>query len=140
MRPQNPTLKTLTRRTLLAEASLLGGGLLLPSSLRSQATAPVPPGGMRGVPAGTPMPQDGKNPYDYSGLSGPGFPVTAASRHGGWRSGSSGVAYSGDHPYPFPTLPWDPNYATGSAVSSGILPDLTPLIDVQVRDTRSEER
>lgn len=135
MNLQNPMAKILTRRDLLADASLLSGGLLLRAPLRSQAVMPDPPGGMRGVPAGTPMPQDGRNPYDYTGLSGAGYPVTAASKHGGWRSGSSGVAYSGDHSYPFATLPWDASYATGSAVSSGILPDIAPLIDVQVRDT-----
>jgi beta-xylosidase len=67
-------------------------------------------------------------------VSGPGYPVTPESAHGGYRSGSSGLAYQGIHPYPFPTLPWD-NYSTGSAVTSGILPAISPLIDVQVRDT-----
>jgi beta-xylosidase len=60
--------------------------------------------------------------------------VTESSCHGGYRSGSSGLAYEGIHPYPFTTLPWD-NYATGSAVTSSILPAIHPLIDVQVRDT-----
>ena len=103
--------KHLTRRDLLADAGVVAAGLLLPSGLRGQASAGAPavevPGGMRGVPEGTPMPVDGKNPYSYTGLSGPGFPVTAASSHGGYRSGSGGVAYSGIHPYPFPTLPWE---------------------------------
>jgi hypothetical protein len=132
------TANPITRRSLLATAGTLAAGSLVPQALRAQATPTPnsdPPGGMRGVRAGTPMPAEGaKSPYDYTGLSGPGFPVTPASKHGGWRSGSSGVAYSGDHPYPFPMLPWD-NYATGSAVISGILPDIAPLIDVQVRDT-----
>jgi len=130
--------KHLTRRDLLADAGVVAAGLLLPSGLRGQASAGAPavevPGGMRGVPEGTPMPVDGKNPYSYTGLSGPGFPVTAASAHGGYRSGSGGVAYSGIHPYPFPTLPWE-NYSTGSVVTNGLLPDIKPIIDVQVRDT-----
>jgi beta-xylosidase len=79
-------------------------------------------------------PQPATNPYPYSGVSGAGYPVDTASEHGGWRSGSSGLAYQGEHPYSFPTLPWD-NCATGSAVSQRILPPLRPLIEVQVRDT-----
>ena len=128
MRPQQD--KQFTRRSLLADASLIAGSMLLPAGLRGQTTAPpaAPP------PTPSAYPQPASNPYPYSGVSGPGFPVDAASAHGGWRSGSSGVAYQGEHPYPFPTLPWD-NYATGSAVTSGILPAISPLIDVQVRDT-----
>lgn len=84
---------------------------------------------------GTPMPSDGANPYAYTGLSGAGFAVDAASGHGGWRSGSGGVAYGGEHPYPFPMQPWEDGYATGSAVKTGLLPALLPLVDVQVRDT-----
>jgi len=127
----------LTRRLLLSRAASLAGAALLPGALRGQTTAPpavtaAPPS--PSPPPQTPYPQPEKNPYPYSGLSDPGFPVDAASAHGGYRSGSSGLAYQGQHPYPFPTLPWD-NYATGSAVTSGILPAISPLIDVQVRDT-----
>jgi xylan 1,4-beta-xylosidase len=130
----------MNRRTLLSNSSLLAAGLLVPARLRAQiAPAAPPPGGINGVPEGTPMPPDingqpGKNPYAYTGLSGPGFPVTEASAHGGYRSGSSGLAYKGIHPYPFPTLPWN-NYSTGSVVANGLLPPIKPIIDVQVRDT-----
>src|ERR1039458_8891234 len=86
------------------------------------------------TPTPTSYPQPAKNPYPYAGVSGAGFPVDAASAHGGWRSGSSGVAYQGEHPYPLPTPTWD-NYATGSAVATGILPAILPLIEVQGRDT-----
>jgi xylan 1,4-beta-xylosidase len=127
--------KRFTRRSLLTDASLVAGSLLLPSALRSQI-ASVPAASASTPPPTQPAtyPQPATNPYPYSGISGPGFPVTAASAHGGYRSGSSGLAYQGEHPYPFPTLPWD-NFATGSAVTSGILPAISPLIDVQVRDT-----
>ncbi len=79
-------------------------------------------------------PQPGKNPYPYPGVSGPGFPVDAASGHGGWRSGSAGVAYMGEHPPSYKTLSWE-NYATGSAVKAGLIPALMPLVEAQVRDT-----
>jgi xylan 1,4-beta-xylosidase len=125
----------LTRRFLLERAAVLAGGALLPAALRGQATtAPAVTAAPSPSPIPSAYPQPATNPYPYSGVSGAGFPVTTASAHGGWRSGSSGVAYQGEHPYPFPTLPWD-NYSTGSAVTNGILPAIRPLIDVQVRDT-----
>jgi beta-xylosidase len=106
--------------------------------LRGQTPTPQAAPANTAAPSSTPTPtsypQPAKNPYPYAGVSGAGFPVDVASAHGGWRSGSSGVAYQGEHPYPFPTLPWD-NYATGSAVATGILPAILPLIEVQVRDT-----
>lgn len=129
-----------SRRTLLSDSALITAGLFLPSHLRAQPATPTPgPGGMNGVPERTPMPPDvngeaGKSPYAYTGLSGPGFPVTEASAHGGYRSGSGGLAYQGIHPYPFPTQPWG-NYSTGSVVTKGLLPAIKPIIDVQVRDT-----
>lgn len=130
-----------TRRSLLADASLLAGGLLLPAALRGEpssasatAAPTAPTAAPQGPPAPSAYPQPATNPYPYFGISGAGYPVVEASCHGGYRSGSSGLAYQGIHPYPFPTLPWD-NYSTGSAVASGILPAIKPLIDVQVRDT-----
>jgi len=122
-----------TRRSLLSNFSAIAASAWLPRTSWGQTAqqsekAAAKPDGSTTYPDGT------KNPYPYSGLSGAGFPVDAASGHGGWRSGSSGLAYEGEHPYPFPTLPWN-NYATGSAVKSGILPAIKPLIEVQVRDT-----
>jgi hypothetical protein len=122
-----------TRRSFLAMSSSLAASVCLQSqtsviSAQQFQKAVTGQNGVANVAAGM------KNPYPYSGLSGEGFPVDAASGHGGWRSGSSGVAYKGEHPYPFPMLPWN-NYATGSAVESGILPAIKPLIEVQVRDT-----
>jgi len=128
--------KSISRRSLLADAGLIAvGGLLLPSALCGQdaATVSALPVAPQGSPASD-YPQPAKNPYPYSGVSGAGFPLTVASGHGGYRSGSSGLAYQGEHPYPFPTLPWE-NYATGSVVTAGLLPAIQPLIDVQVRDT-----
>ena len=93
----------------ISRRSVLAGGAacsLLPRSLRGQ-TAPYP--------------QPAKNPCPYSGISGPGYAVDADCAHGGWRSGSNGLAYQGKHPYPFPTQPWE-NYATGSAVKAGLIP------------------
>jgi xylan 1,4-beta-xylosidase len=75
-----------------------------------------------------------KGYYPYSGVSGPGFAVTARGARGGWRSGSSGLAYEGIHPPNFPTLPFG-DAATGSVVKQGLLPPIKPLLDVQVRDT-----
>ena len=128
----------LTRRRLLEHTAALAGAAFLPGALRAQTAssqaAPANTAAPSPTPAPTPYPQPAKNPYPYSGVSGPGFAVDAASAHGGWRSGSAGVAYQGEHPYPFPTLPWD-NYATGSAVAAGILPALLPLVEVQIRDT-----
>jgi len=128
----------LSRRRLLERTAALAGAAILPGFLRGQTptpqAAPATTAAPSSTPATTSYPQPAKNPYPYSGVSGAGFPVDAASAHGGWRSGSAGVAYQGEHPYPFPTLPWD-NYATGSAVASGILPALLPLVEVQVRDT-----
>ena len=107
MKQQRTAGRNLTRRTLLADAGLIAGGLLLPARLRGQtasapatppAAQPVPPGGMNGVAPGTPMPADGKSPYAYTGISGPGWPVDAASGHGGYRSGNNGLVYQGEHP------------------------------------------
>lgn len=118
----------LTRRSILGGLGLLSAASLVPPALRPQNT-------QNPHFDNPPYPQPATNPYPYSGLSGPGFPVDNASRHGGWRSGSSGLAYKGEHPYPVPMLPWEDSYATGSAVTQGLLPPLLPLIEVQVRDT-----
>ncbi len=108
---QPPSSQTLlTRRTLLTRSSLAAVSLLLPSAMRGQsapatppAAGPILPGGINGVAPGTPMATDGRSPYAYAGISGPGWPVDTASGHGGYRSGSGGLAYAGQHPYPFPT-------------------------------------
>lgn len=68
-----------------------------------------------------------------SGVSGPGSPVIGDGS-GGWRSGSTGVVYKGANPKPEWSLAWG-NYTTGSAVKSGIVPPIKPLIEAHVRDT-----
>jgi xylan 1,4-beta-xylosidase len=126
----------LSRRTFVTDAALLAAGMLVPSTLHSQTSSYTPPpGGMNGVAPGTAMPADGKNPYAYTGISGPGWPLDAVSGHGGYRSGSGGLAYAGEHPYPFPTMRLADSDASGSAVIAGLIPPLQPIIDVQVRDT-----
>jgi hypothetical protein len=81
-----------SRRIFLANTGVFAAGhFLVPSVLRAQASAavkagqpvsqavapttPPSPGGMNDVRMGTPMPADGKSPYAYSGVSGPGWPV-----------------------------------------------------------------
>jgi xylan 1,4-beta-xylosidase len=122
-----------TRRSFLAKSRSLAASVCLQSQSLVTAAQQFQKAvsGQNGI---TNVAEGMKNPYPYSGLSGKGFPVDAASSHGGWRSGSNGVAYEGEHPYPFPMLPWN-NYATGSAVRKGILPAIKPLIEVQIRDT-----
>ena len=69
----------------------------------------------------------------YSGISGPGEPVSADGS-GGWRSGASGVLYKGAHP----KLGWDTNWgdhANGAAVKAGLIPPLKPLLELHLRDT-----
>jgi xylan 1,4-beta-xylosidase len=122
-----------TRRSLLTSSSLIAAFGFLGKLSFGQAARLLEKAVAKGDESSV-YPDGMKNPYPYSGLSGPGFRVDARSGHGGWRSGSSGLAYEGEHPYPFPTLPWN-DYATGSAVKIGILPAINPLIDVQVRDT-----
>jgi len=70
--------------------------------------------------------------YPYSGISGPGLPVEGIGE-GGWRSGSEGVLYAGNHPKPYFKVV--ENLTTRSAVTSGILPPIMPFMEVQVRDT-----
>lgn len=68
-----------------------------------------------------------------SGVSGPGTRVIG-NGNGGWRSGSDGVAYKGNDPMPTWLLDWG-TYTTGSAVKSGLVPPIKPLIEAHVRDT-----
>ena len=72
--------------------------------------------------------------YAFPGVSGPGRPATVESEHGGWRSGSKGVAYQGPDPQPYKPVPWL-DYAKGTAVSAGLIPKIRPLIEAHVRDT-----
>lgn len=71
--------------------------------------------------------------YPYSGVSGPGLPVEGDGS-GGWRSGSAGLTYQGNHPKPYDTVVQS-GLATRSVITSGVLPPIKPLMEVQVRDT-----
>ena len=68
-----------------------------------------------------------------SGISGPGKNVVGDGA-GGWRSGSAGVAYKGQNPAPGWLTAWN-DYTTGSAVKSGIVPPIKPLMELHLRDT-----
>lgn len=72
--------------------------------------------------------------WPYSGISGPGAPVTAATRHGGWTSGLPHVSYKGPTPRSYPIGPWN-DADSGEAVKSGLLPAIRPIWDAHIRDT-----
>lgn len=82
-----------------------------------------------GVRAQTPF--TGK-PDNFSGLSGPGQPVTDTG-YGGYRTGKEGVMYKG----PEPKEGWLPfgDRARGTAIADGLLPPIRPIWDLHLRDT-----
>jgi xylan 1,4-beta-xylosidase len=126
MSRSNRLLPHTSRREFLNAGSSAIVGAMLPRGPETQV--------IRTDDSGQVMSPPGRDLYPYSGVSGPGFPVDSASAHGGWRSGSEGLAYEGEHPPKFPTQPWN-NAATGSAVKIGLLPPILPLVEAQVRDT-----
>lgn len=67
----------------------------------------------------------------FDSISGPGHPVVGDGR-GGWRSGTGGVQYSG--PRPRPEYKIDDNIVNGSAVEKGLVPPITPAVDLHLRD------
>jgi hypothetical protein len=122
------------RRRFLRQAGWMAAGWQVNGMLRdarAQQTGKMPaPVGDSGLAMEAPA----AGYYPYRGVSGAGFPATAESAHGGWRSGSEGVGYAGVHPPRYKTLPFGSS-ATGSVVKDGLLPPIWPLLDVQVRDT-----
>jgi xylan 1,4-beta-xylosidase len=116
------------RRRFLHLASVASAGIAVPSLLRGQPALNQSDDTGRAI---NPPP---KGFYPFSGISGPGHALVASSSSGGWRSGSQGVSYKGSFPPSYPTLPWR-DYATGSAVERGLIPPLSPFLDVHVRDT-----
>jgi len=72
------------------------------------------------------------DPATYSGLSGPGQPISGTGL-GGYRMGREGVMYRGPDPKPS----WLPlgDRAKGTAVKNGLIPDLRPIWDLHLRDT-----
>lgn len=79
-----------------------------------------------------PSDEDVKWAKQFSGISGPGYPVEG-NGWGGWRSGADGVKYSGSHPKPEYDLNWA-GTATGSAVEKGLVPPFKPALELHVRD------
>lgn len=69
--------------------------------------------------------------HQFRGVSGPGRAVVGDGR-GGWRSGSSGVAYCG--PYTRPEYENTTFKQKKSAVEAGLLPPILPAWDVHLRD------
>lgn len=68
-----------------------------------------------------------------SGISGPGH--NRISKGLGWRTGYEGVMYDGPEPSP-EWLTMNKNKATGSAVKKGLLPDIKPIWELHIRDTK----
>ncbi|ESQ79229.1 family 43 glycosylhydrolase [Asticcacaulis sp. YBE204] len=72
--------------------------------------------------------------WPYSGISGPGMPVTDETARGGWASGLIDNKYRGPVPRRYPTAAWTDD-DSGSAVTRGLMPPLRPIWDVHIRDT-----
>lgn len=68
-----------------------------------------------------------------SGISGPGN--SRISNGLGWRTGYEGVMYNGPDPMPC-WLPMSADKATGSVVKKGLIPDIKPLWELHIRDTK----
>ena len=110
---------------LLALASLVSISLL------AQSTNPAIPSG----PAATSTKLSITQPDTYSGISGPGEPVTGDGL-GGWRSGNEGVRYKGPHPKPGWQLDWDEKQtSTDLVINLGLLPPIKPIWELHLRDT-----
>ncbi len=80
------------------------------------------------------IPAPAKDYWPFSGISGPGAPVTDETARGGWLSGLIDVKYKGPVPRSYPTAPWTDD-DSGSAVTKGLIPALRPIWDVHIRDT-----
>jgi xylan 1,4-beta-xylosidase len=97
------------------------------------AAAATQPSNVANTPFNGTPPPPFTSPADlYSGISGPGSPVTGDGG-GGWTSGQNGDSYSG----PNPKQGWkiNPNIATGAAFKDGLLPNLRPIWELHLRDT-----
>jgi beta-xylosidase len=71
----------------------------------------------------------------YSGISGPGEPVTGDGL-GGWRSGRDGVRYKGPHPKQGWQLDWDAKQSsTDKVIELGLIPPIKPIWELHLRDT-----
>lgn len=68
----------------------------------------------------------------FAPISGPGKEVVGDG-HGGWRSGSEGVKYSGPNSRPEYDLDWG-RASTGSVIEKGLVPPFKPALELHVRD------
>jgi xylan 1,4-beta-xylosidase len=73
--------------------------------------------------------------HSCDSVSGPGKPVIGDG-HGGWRSGSDGVMYSGAYPADKRWRPMDASFTSGSVIKEGLLPNIKPLLELHLRDTQ----
>ncbi len=80
------------------------------------------------------VPAPPKDYWPFSGISGPGAPVTDETARGGWASDLINGKYKGPGPRLYPTAPWTDD-DSGSAVTKGLMPALRPIWDVHIRDT-----
>jgi len=110
--------------------------ILLSLAVCNLALAQQPPSGSRPAidPKDPPAPYSNP-PEHYSFVSGAGKPWTHGYMKGiGYRSGREGVMYSGPTEAKPGWLPFG-SRAGGTAVERGLIPPITPLLDLHVRDT-----
>ena len=80
------------------------------------------------------IPPPARDYWPFSGISGAGQAVTAATARGGWVSDLINNKYKGPVPRNYPTAAWADD-DSGSAVTQGLMPALRPIWDVHIRDT-----
>jgi len=80
----------------------------------------------------TPLAKDTVWAKQFLPVSGPGKKVSGEG-HGGWRSGTDGVRYEGNHPRPEYNLNFK-GLAKGTAVEKGLLPPIKPALELHLRD------
>jgi xylan 1,4-beta-xylosidase len=127
-----PTRRIICRIMALSLAALFAGGMAFAQVDLTVATARQPNPEISGlIRAPGPRSRPTKT-ADYSGVSGPGRPVSGTG-YGGYRTGREGVMYRG----PDPKAGWLDfgQRALGTAVANGLLPPLRPIWDVHIRDT-----
>jgi hypothetical protein len=115
---------------LKATASSGFGSALVVASMLGAASLQAAGGSTGDNPAAA-----GNSADAYSGISGPGEPVTG-SGVGGWRSGRDGVRYKGPHPKSAWQLDWDAKETSSDQVIElGLLPPIKPIWELHLRDT-----
>jgi beta-xylosidase len=129
-------MRTILKRVFLVVAvlGLSGAAAQAQADLTIGNTRPLNPEipGLVRAPGPRSIPTFSGTPAGYSGVSGPGQPVTGTG-YGGYRTGREGVMYRGPDPKPG-WLDFG-NRGLGSAITAGLLPPLRPIWDVHMRDT-----